>query len=364
MQGPAVPVSTYAVSQRKSSSKERDGPRASSKPGTHLFVTRAMNIIAEPEHLPLGVSLPPGDPHVRAFFRMVAYASLEVVLISFQGISVHLPKWADTVGWASREPRVLEAMKTGYPRFFISRVVERLAVRLLQIQRARAASAGGGEDPEIAQTGQRLAMLLTSVPHARICRKVLPLWNSQEKQSKCCGDSKVYIVAWNGDITAVGEEDVAENAEPTTRIGNEDVILVSYPAELAVEAKSFWQHTGFGISSRRATHWLESAPFLASNVPSIVPSPGEIPCTVNEARATLKTRIAAGHSHPSANIHVSPSDVFLFPTGMTAIAEIATAIKSLRTPTLETPYRVAVFGFVPHPSSPGPRHPGLLELTN
>lgn len=295
-----------------------------------------------------GIAASRGSP-CKSFLSDGLLRSVGSVLISFQGISVHLPKWADTVGWASRDPRVLDAMKTGYPRFFIPRVVEQLAVRLLAKHRSRATSRGGREDLEIEQAGQRLAMLLISVPHAQMCRKVLPSWNLQEKQNKPSGDIGVYIVAWNGEITTVGEEDVVEKPEPTTRSGEEDIVLVSYPAELAVEAKSFWQHTGFGISSRRAAHWLENAPFLASKIPTIVPSSGKISRAVTEARATLKTRIAAGHSHPSANIHVSPSDVFLFPTGMTAIAETATAIKSLRTPTPETPYRVAVFGFVPHP---------------
>jgi cystathionine gamma-synthase len=34
-------------------------------------------------------------------------------------ISVSLPKWADNVGYEEGESRVLNAMQTGYPRFFI-----------------------------------------------------------------------------------------------------------------------------------------------------------------------------------------------------------------------------------------------------
>jgi hypothetical protein len=34
-------------------------------------------------------------------------------------ISVSLPKWADNVGYEEGEARVVDAMQTGYPRFFI-----------------------------------------------------------------------------------------------------------------------------------------------------------------------------------------------------------------------------------------------------
>lgn len=34
-------------------------------------------------------------------------------------ISVSLPTWADNVGYEEGDPRVLDSMQTGYPRFFI-----------------------------------------------------------------------------------------------------------------------------------------------------------------------------------------------------------------------------------------------------
>jgi cystathionine gamma-synthase len=34
-------------------------------------------------------------------------------------ISVSLPKWVDNVGYEEGEARVIDAMQTGYPRFFI-----------------------------------------------------------------------------------------------------------------------------------------------------------------------------------------------------------------------------------------------------
>lgn len=252
------------------------------------------------------------------------------------------------MGWASRESRVLEAMKTGYPRFFVSRVVDRLAMRLLEIYQSCTASSGDNGVSGVEGNGQRLAMLLVSVRHARLCRKAFPEWNLA--QTATSSDIGVYLVTWDGRITPVDESD---EVDPRAPVGQEDIVLVSYPAELATEAKAFWQHTGFGISSRRATHWLEHAPFLSAGLKPM-PSPPHMARLVKNAREVLKQRIATGYSAPSSNLHVSPSDVFLFSTGMTAINETADAIKSLRPSTPSCPNRVAVFGSVFPPLPPFP----------
>jgi cystathionine gamma-synthase len=49
-------------------------------------------------NVPLGLGVPPFTPHA---------------------ISVSLPTWRDTVGYEEAEKRVIDAMISGYPRFFI-----------------------------------------------------------------------------------------------------------------------------------------------------------------------------------------------------------------------------------------------------
>ena len=267
-----------------------------------------------------------------------------------QGVSVHLPKWADTVGWASREPRVLDSMKTGYPRFFVARVVHRLAMRLLEIRHSGEGPPIKSERSGVETICGQLAMVLDTRRHGRMCHSILTEWSSVRDAGTPAVDIGVYTVTWDGKITAVDQENISDHADSPRRIGDEDIVLVSYPAELALDAKAFWQHTGFGISSRRATHWLESAPFLSStpSIPRPLLSPAEAAQRVELAKDKLKHRIATGQS--SDNLAVSPSDVFLFPTGMSAIAETTAAIKTIRQPTSSSPYRVAVFGFDPLPS--------------
>ncbi|KAJ4288347.1 hypothetical protein N0V88_007385 [Collariella sp. IMI 366227] len=287
--------------------------------------------ITYPEDLPLGTSLPPGDPH---------------------GVSVHLPKWADTVGWASREPRVLDAMKTGYPRFFIPRVVDQLAMRLIGMVYSEMVKKGSDEKGLLETTKHQLAMLLDTHRHAQMCGQALSMWEAANERPS---NIKVHAITWDGTITKL-RDGLFKELAPANKIGAEDIFLISYPTKFGVAAKAFWQHTGFGISSRRATHWLEHAPFLSTSIISSPPLiPVVTPLDIDRAKAELKARIAAGFCDPSSNLTISPSDVFLFPTGMTAITEVASTIKSFRKTTPSTLHRVAVFGFVSLPLHPSPQ---------
>ena len=42
-------------------------------------------------------------------------------------ISVSLPKWEDNVGYEEGDPRVLDKMETGYPRFFIHLSIQKVS---------------------------------------------------------------------------------------------------------------------------------------------------------------------------------------------------------------------------------------------
>lgn len=53
----------------------------------------------------LGLAVPPYTPHA---------------------ISVSLPTWRDNVGYEEGESRVIDAMVTGYPRFFIHRSIQKV----------------------------------------------------------------------------------------------------------------------------------------------------------------------------------------------------------------------------------------------
>jgi cystathionine gamma-synthase len=55
----------------------------------------------------LGVPLPLGNPHA---------------------VSVHLPNMDDVIGYEEQDPAVLKKMQSGYPRFFVNKLVEKLII--------------------------------------------------------------------------------------------------------------------------------------------------------------------------------------------------------------------------------------------
>ncbi len=125
---------------------------------------------------PLGVPLP-NSPHA---------------------VSVSLPKWADVVGYEEGEPRVIDAMQLGYPRFvYHPKVLELFAD-------CEAKFAGADE----------------------FCR-VYPSEATCKMSVEYCGAGRV--------------EKFAEGAWAAV-----------LPKGLEARAKEFWQHAGFGVCSRFA----------------------------------------------------------------------------------------------------------------
>ena len=67
---------------------------------------------AEIPNVPLGLGVPPFTPHA---------------------ISVSLPKWQDNVDYEEGNPRVADAMVSGYPRFFIPLPAQKVRVESCRI---------------------------------------------------------------------------------------------------------------------------------------------------------------------------------------------------------------------------------------
>jgi cystathionine gamma-synthase len=184
--------------------------------------------------LKLGTSLPPGDPH---------------------GISVSLPRWEDTVGWAKRDTRVIERMTTGYPRFFVPLIVRELASKIIS-----ATLSGSHENLDIPfspDDGDKLDAVLVPTRFMSIeCQAYL--------QSRAPDDEFLTVA-----LTMEGVRS-AECYREISGNGTAQVYAVIFRGSTSEgEAKAFWQHTGFGISSRCASYWLSNALCLeeSSRVP-------------------------------------------------------------------------------------------------
>ncbi|KAF5602631.1 cystathionine beta-lyase [Fusarium subglutinans] len=252
----------------------------------------------------VGSSLPPGDKH---------------------GVSVYIPTWEDTEVWGRRDPELIAQLKTGYPRFFVPLVVNELAERLLTWTsglpwRLLETEFRNGLRQSLKEPG-RSAMLITARHHAKDLQGYL------EKQLT---RAFAFVVDFDGNIRPVKK---SENRSDLNEIS-----VVVYPPRGAKEAKAFWQHTGFGISSRRATYWLENAPFInrGRELPEAILPIQE----AKEAKVAIQQRIA--DSFGTEDNKLKKSDVLLYPTGMSAISHIHDIISLYTTTTKGT---IAIFGF-------------------
>ncbi|KAF2755295.1 PLP-dependent transferase [Pseudovirgaria hyperparasitica] len=255
------------------------------------------------------------------------------------GVSVHLPRWADTVAWAERDPKLLLKLKTGYPRFFIPRVVLQLGSRILEEAASSSIQIHSGSAWSDAQTvvsGDSLAvsssvLLLSSLTAARMCHQFLSRNDSQY--------GPILRIRFPGVIHIVGDADVeTDHIVPTS-----DIYAVTYAEGSIDEAKAFWQHTGFGITSRCAVYWLQHAFQLQPELPCRE-LPSKLPLKeAGCAYTALQSRIASQMS--TKQVEVLSRDVILFPTGMSAITNIALGVRSMQEKKLRVGH-VAVFGFL------------------
>jgi len=234
--------------------------------------------------LKLGTSLPPGDPH---------------------GVSVSLPRWQDTVGWAQRDKRVIERMTTGYPRFFVPLIVRELASKIVHL--TLSSSREELDIPFLQEDAEKLDALLVPTRFMSMeCQKYLQSHAPDD-------DFHTVVLTIQGICSAEDYHEVSGN-------GTAQIYAVIFKGSTSEgEAKAFWQHTGFGISSRCASYWLTNASCFkdASKTPDTLPQEDAL-C---EAQRDIRKRIADLLTSPA--VHVTERDVWLFHTGMSAITNSA-----------------------------------------
>ncbi len=120
-------------------------------------------------------------------------------------VSVCLPTWADVIGYEEKDPRVIGKMRTGYPRFFIHPLINKVRTRLHERHGLT------GED----------VLPFPDETAAREC-------------ARFAGEESRVVDAGGG------------------------ILAVFFPAELLPKARAYWQHAGRILSSRAAEDWLLS----------------------------------------------------------------------------------------------------------
>lgn len=213
------------------------------------------------------------------------------------------------------------------------------------------------------EEGGMLGLLTAQKRWAAECARYLKMKLEGERmgEGEANGDGdrdrgvKIKVFAWDDSDQDESGGEGSSQIETSARMGTVrwekgEVHLVMYPEKLKGHAKDFWQHTGWGISSRYAQTLLARVVDLKpqkarpesvsgscmkgkvrtqrNNDEKVVQSTRLANETETRAEAILRERIsrlASSSDHQT----VVPCNIFLYPTGMTAIASIAHVIKSL-----------------------------------
>ncbi|KAK6352696.1 hypothetical protein TWF730_009508 [Orbilia blumenaviensis] len=278
-------------------------------------------------------------------------------------ISVSLPTWRSNVGYEENEKWVVSKMRSGYPRFFIHPEIVALEQSI----------------SDIYGRAQERCMMFPSAAIATACQSFIVQRLQSPKDGLKTADHNIRIIH----LTSISWRE-------STLHPRADVWVVFLPDLLYPIAREFWQHTGEGISSRRAVfvHKVLKEGGLSLEESSGLPvlndarhrgpsryakhyggsavtflnprkqpdSPGSEGTSTNDfvemrygrnleadsvqqAKLAIKQRISgsiATCADPIAQTStqgrfqkISPEDVFLFPTGMSAIYNTHRLLRSL-----------------------------------
>ena len=190
-------------------------------------------------------------------------------------VSVSLPNWHQVIGYEEGDQNILNSLRTGYPRFFVPRIIKELEEKVL---------------------------LSLDVPDNTQCL-VFP----GSAAAKRCQE---YIIQ-RTDGWDIGAETVLS--------GNASAVL--YPNEISEIASKYWRYFGEGVSVRQAECLLAERDKDES--------------LGVDAEQDIRERIASDSDQ-------DPEDVFLFPSGMAAVAAthraLITLFPGLRSVQFDFPY--------------------------
>lgn len=145
-------------------------------------------------------------------------------------VSVCLPTWEATVGYEEADPTVVDAMTTGYPRFFIHKSIKRLCEVLCD---------------KYAKDGET-CLCFPSYNVAKRCREYIAVKASQQDSSNPSVKARILQLATS---KPVNQDEAKWKRECK-------IAVVFVAKEYFPLLKQYWQHTGEIISSRLAEYVL------------------------------------------------------------------------------------------------------------
>ncbi|EPY53955.1 cystathionine gamma-synthase [Schizosaccharomyces cryophilus OY26] len=152
-------------------------------------------------------------------------------------ISVTLPTWQANVGYEEGDPSVITKMQTGYPRFFINTFIKECAAIVKRSPEVQKLSLNNYD-----------TMLYPSKAIGQQCVKFIAEKAHIEPSALHIFDASHSLKLYLKTLDPHHNKDILIP----------DVFAVLFPSDLFGVAKQFWQHTGEGISSRRAVCFLHA----------------------------------------------------------------------------------------------------------
>ncbi|KAI1623547.1 pyridoxal phosphate-dependent transferase [Exophiala viscosa] len=194
-------------------------------------------------------------------------------------ITTHIPSWQAVLRFRDRDPELMKTLHDMYPRFIPHRDIKELMQKV------------------IAYTSSKEACLL--FPAAEAAKACKAFATSPARGDGTLSDDQITIRAFNiADVYVYG---------------------VFVPPASMPTISAFWTHAGVGISSRLAEHCLAHIDTL-HEIQLDLPQPRLQDAS---SHVLVKRRIAEllnrAPADPQRTAKVSPDDVYLFQTGMSAI---------------------------------------------
>ncbi|PVH78483.1 putative cystathionine gamma-synthase [Cadophora sp. DSE1049] len=216
-------------------------------------------------------------------------------------VSSSLPTWDAVISWSRKEKAAKENVEYSYPRFFIARPIQMLIVRIRERFKINDEAAS--------------CMVFPSTRIANYCATELRASSPA---------AAVHTIRF-----CLPDESAIHDADNVWT----DFLVVLFPTDLTKESMLVWMDTGAGITTRHAEFCLEHFNLLASDSSvqafrtSAVQKRDSGCQTLNvwsrsapKDMKVVRERIAQLVTSENSKLErVKAEDVFIFPTGMSAI---------------------------------------------
>ncbi|CAG8908635.1 unnamed protein product [Penicillium egyptiacum] len=205
-------------------------------------------------------------------------------------VSVQIPTWQEVCAIALGDIKATQALKNGYPRSFVHKSIQVLAEAVQK---------------EFLLLEEKL-MLFSNLNAARACKAYM-ISATHGEQTGSSDSISVRSIGF-------GTADIPEYALQLPLL-----YAVVYPPKLSGTATLFWRLTGTGISSRQAGRCLQALDRIREVEETAQPTPSVSHSVYETIRARIASLIEYAPVSRRGPSKVSSKDVYLYPSGMSAI---------------------------------------------